>query len=184
MPSIDGVEIFKTGIHKGVKYTEQDLDDIVEAFKDLDYKPPVKAGHHNDKPGMPRLGWVSAMYRVGASLFTDWSDVPEPVHDAIKKKMFNQVSAEIYHNLVRAGRKYRRALKAVSLLGADIPSVPGLKEVYESIGGDELSYTHTFSFNIGDETANVVQTKDLRALQASVKALDQRLAKFSWKLKG
>ncbi len=123
---LSGVELFATGEHNGDKYTEKDLDDMVEAFNALDFQPALKSGH-TDAPGTPALGYVSALRRVGEKLVADLIDVPSEVYKQIRDKKFNRLSAEIYWNLERAGKTYRRALKAVALLGAGVPGVAGLK---------------------------------------------------------
>ena len=129
--SLTGVEVFATGTHNGDKYTEADLDDMVAAFGHLDYKPPLKAGHSEDRKGMPALGWVQNLRRMGEKLVADFIDLPRLVYDAIRDKRYNTVSSEVYWNLERGGKKYRRALKAVALLGAEIPAVANLRPLHE-----------------------------------------------------
>ena len=51
--AIKGVEIFSTGTHNGDEYTEEDLEQIVTAFKELDYKPAIKVGHTKDNEERP-----------------------------------------------------------------------------------------------------------------------------------
>src|SRR5258708_6034920 len=95
---LSGVELFATGEHNGDKYTEKDLDDMVEAFNALDFQPALKSGH-TDAPGTPALGYISALRRVGEKLVADLIDVPSEVYKQIRGKKFNRLSAEIYWNL-------------------------------------------------------------------------------------
>lgn len=129
--NICGVEIFDIGTHNGDKYTEKDLDDMVAAFGVLDYRPSVKVGHTKDKPGAPSYGWVTNLRKQGTKLVADFESMHDSVVEAIRKKMYNSVSSEIYFNLKRGGKEFRRALKAVALLGAEVPAVAGLKPLHE-----------------------------------------------------
>lgn len=145
---LNGVEIFKVGTHNGDAYTSEDIDDIVDAFNALDYQPALKLGH-DKSPGAPAIGYISKLWRKGDTLMANFSDIPEKIFAAIKDKMFNRVSAEIWFNLERAGKKYRRALKALALLGAEVPAVAGLKplaDLFSDFHGD-LHETEEFAFS-------------------------------------
>lgn len=131
MAEIRNVEILKTGTHKGLKFTRDDLDKIVDAFKALDFRPPVKLGH-DDAPGAPAVGWVENVRRVGDKLVADFGDIPKRIHEMVRERMFDTVSSEVFVNLERSGKKFARALRAVALLGANIPAVPGLKPLREA----------------------------------------------------
>jgi hypothetical protein len=126
MEQLKNVEIFAVGKHNGDDYSEADLDAIVDSFNALDYTPPLKFGH-NDQPGAPAAGWIENVRRQGEKLLADFVDMPKEVYDAIRNRRYNTVSCEIYWNLERMGRKFKRALKAVALLGAEIPAVANLK---------------------------------------------------------
>lgn len=133
-----GVEIFSVGNHKGDDYTVQDLDTMVQAFGQLGFTPPLKDGHCTDTPGMPSLGWLKNLRRIGNKLVADFMDVPEIVYDAIKSRRYDRVSAEIYHNYKKQdGTIFSRAVKALSLLGADIPAVKDLRPLREIVHEDE-----------------------------------------------
>lgn len=135
---IKNVELFATGIWNGYKYTDTDLDEMVEAFGKVGYHPPLKPGH-SDEPGTPALGWVANLKRVGDKLVGDLIDLPKKVYDSIKDRLFDTVSAEIYWNLERNGSTFRRALKAVALLGAEIPAVnlKPLSEIFSKMGSSK-----------------------------------------------
>ena len=128
---IKGIEIFKTGTHNGDVYTEKDLDDMVLAFKDLDYRPALKIGHTKDQPGAPAYGWIQNVARDGDKLRADFTDLHDSVVDAIRNKSYDRCSSEIYFNLKRGGKDYRRALKAVALLGAEVPAVANLVPLHK-----------------------------------------------------
>jgi hypothetical protein len=132
--AIDGVEIFRSGTWKGDKYTEADLDEIVSNFPHVGFDVPVKLGHSDD-PGEPAYGWVEKIFRVGDRLLANLRDVPDEIYKALQAVRYDAVSAEIYFDLERNGRKFRRALKAIALLGAETPGVAGLKPLRAAFRG-------------------------------------------------
>lgn len=130
-------EIFKTGTFYGRKYTEETLDLIAKNTNELiaagKHRAPSKLGHDDAQTfakinGLPAVGWVSRVFRKGASLFADFVDVPKLVAEAINKKLYNSVSSEIYLD-EHAKREFGvkgPVLRAVAWLGADIPKVKGM----------------------------------------------------------
>lgn len=129
--AIKGIEIFATGTHNGDKYTEQDLDDMVAAFSSLDFRPAIKVGHTKDTPGSPAYGWVTNLKRIGEKLYADFESMHDSVVEAIRNKAYDRVSSEVYFNLKRGGKSFRRALKAVALLGSEVPAVANLVPLHK-----------------------------------------------------
>ena len=58
--NVKAVEIFSAGVWNDDKYTVEDLDDMVKAFGEVGFSPPLKLGHNNkqEEDGQPALGWV------------------------------------------------------------------------------------------------------------------------------
>lgn len=136
---IKGVEIFRTGTWNGDRYTLRDLQDMVDAFGRTGFRVPVKLGHVENS-GDPAFGWVTDLRIEGDRLIADFEDVPNDVIQMIRDKRFGSVSAEIFWNLERNGEKFRRALKAVALLGAETPGVGDLRPLFEAqFAGDKYS---------------------------------------------
>ena len=147
---INGVEIFAVGTHNGIEYTEADLDDIVEAYASLSegigYDPPVKLDHDEDQPspfddvsepdGGPAFGWLANVRRDGAKLLADFKKVPAKLADLIDAGAYRGRSAEVWHNIKIDGTTYRRALKAVALLGVKMPAVKNLKDIIKLYNDD------------------------------------------------
>jgi hypothetical protein len=129
---IKGVEVFGAGVHNGALYTMKDLDDLVDAFGRAGYHVPIKVGHVDDV-GAPAWGWVANLRRVGGRLLADFVDLTRETYDLIRTRRYGQVSVEIWTNLKNAAGTFRRALKCVALLGAEIPAVPGLKPAWENL---------------------------------------------------
>lgn len=117
-----GVEIFEAGEWNGDTYGVADLDEMVRAAQEVGFTPPIKAGHE-DGQGQPALGWVENLRRVGSKLFADLVALPKAVYEAIKQRRYDRVSAEIFWNLERNGKTFPKALKALALLGAEVPAV-------------------------------------------------------------
>lgn len=150
--SLEGVEIFASGKWKGDEYTDADLDAIVAAHNELDYAPPLKAGHR-DEPGAPAIGWLANLRRQGSKLLADIVDMSSQAYEAIKNRAYDTVSSEIYWDLERKGKKYPRALKAVALLGADIPAVADLRPLHALF--ETEAPVHAYSFTRADFAGEV-----------------------------
>lgn len=128
---VRGVEIFSPGTHNGDTYTEKDLDDIVAASKQIDFRPALKIGHTKDSPGAPAYGWVTNLRKAGGKLVADFESMHDSVVQALRDRRYDRVSSEIYFGLKRGDKTFRRALKAVALLGADVPAVAGLTPLHK-----------------------------------------------------
>ena len=130
-------EIFSTGTWNDETFTREDLEEIAVNFKRLKphLKPPLKFGHDEHQTllgqsdGDPALGWVEQLRVVGDRLLATFVGVPEVVYEAIKSQRYRRVSAELYFNLRRNGQRLGKALKAVALLGADLPAVTNLEDL-------------------------------------------------------
>lgn len=174
------VEIFRTGTWNGDKYSEADLDEMVNAFPKAGFKPPVKLGH-DEKSGDPAFGFVTALKRVGDRLVAELSDIPDKLADAIRNRRFDAVSSEIFFNLTRDNEKFRRALKAVALLGAEIPAVSDLKPLRDSaMFGDGAGEVHVYSLSKGDIDMSEDKTQ-IAELEAKIAKLTEENASLKQK---
>lgn len=131
---IQGCEIFATGTWHGDEYTTKDLDAMCEAFGKVGFKPPLKLGHSEKQhlltnAGLPAAGWVDRIYRKGEKLLADFSAIPKQIHDLIVRKAYDRVSSEIYWDYTHEESKLPRVLKAVALLGSEIPEVTTLDSI-------------------------------------------------------
>ena len=82
--SINGVEIFSTGIWNNNTITLEILEDIVSAFKATSktLRPFLKIGHNEEqeflqKDGLPAAGWINNLYIKGNKLLADFIDIPK-----------------------------------------------------------------------------------------------------------
>ena len=198
--TIKDVEIFGVGTHNGDKYSEADLDKMVTAFGELDYRPAIKIGHTRDKPGAPAYGWVQNLRRAGSKLIADFTDMHDSVVDAVRKKLYDNVSAEIYFNLKRGGKSFDRALKAVALLGAEVPAVANLvplhKMEFAANGEFEKLFTSEMKLDVSPQSlfdclsermATIIQSfseegTDMKTKAEQMKELNEKLADVTAKL--
>lgn len=191
---INGVEIFGVGNHNGDDYTAEDLADMAEAFAALDYKPALKLGHTKDSPGELAFGWVENLRVVGTKLLADFVDINEKVFEAVRARSFDRVSAEIFFNLKRGGKVFKKALKAVALLGAEIPAVAGLKPLHQmqfEHEGFQLVRSFEAKLDVTIDKEDEMELKEIEAkiakevaektaaLAASNKELADKLAELS-----
>ena len=146
--TIEDWEIFSVGKWNGDKFTDKDLQDMVDSFKVLGHqiKPHLKLGHaekqkllQND--GFPAAGWITDLKKKGDKLLATVSGIPEKIFKLIKSGAYGRVSSEIYFNLKEGGKNFRRVLRAVALLGANTPAVSNLDDfinLYENSDYEDL----------------------------------------------
>jgi hypothetical protein len=136
-------EIFSVGVWNGERFTRRDLHEIARNFRRLRgrLKPPLKLGHDEEqtllgqRDGDPALGWVERVWVRGDTLLARFAAVPRVVLEAIRAGRYRRVSAELYLDVRLAGRRLGKALKAVALLGADLPAVTNLADLAVYLAG-------------------------------------------------
>jgi hypothetical protein len=181
--NLEGVEIFSTGTWNGDKYSNKDLDAMVDNFDETGFQPPLKLGHNEEQPemldGAPALGYVDKIYTEGSKLLANFVNLPKKVYEAIKRGNYKRVSSEIYWNYKSNGKSLDRVLKAVALLGSEIPAVTNL----ESISG-LYNKNADFKFYLEKEKeimetviTNEVSVKEFKALQNEIAKLKEEKAK-------
>src|SRR3990167_3684718 len=182
------VPIMEEGTWNGHVFTSEDLDDISNNFIELkaELKPYLKLGHNEDQAllksdGLPSAGWISELKREGTRLLAKIVNIPKTIFELIKKGAYGRFSSEIYFDAVIKDKNYKRALKAVALLGADTPAVtsmPDLLNVYS------FSYDKIVNTNEGEKFMDEIKTEMLTMksendlLKDSNVKLADRIAKF------
>jgi hypothetical protein len=181
---IKDIEIFKVGTWNGQQYTEKDLDDMVDSFSEVGnlIKPYIKLGHNEKQDllkndGMPAAGWITGLKRKGESLLANFSNVPNKIFDLIEKKAFGRLSSEIIWNLKMQGKTYRRALKAVALLGANTPAVETLDDfinLYTESDYDDIMICNNYTKGVNNmEEAKILQ-EQLDELTAQLNEMKEK----------
>jgi len=155
--NLEGIEIFSEGTWNGDEYTAKDLDEMVSSFQAVDFEPPIKLGHNETQgeyvDGQPALGYIDKIYKEGNKLLANFKELPKKVYEAIKRGNYKRVSSEIYWNYEKDGKVFDRVLKAVALLGAEIPAVTNL----EAITG--LYSKNNAELKIYDKGVDIVETE-------------------------
>ncbi len=194
MTTINGVEIFATGIWNDHKVTVEDLVMMARNQQTLSSKlrVPLKFGHNDEQPmtdGQPALGWVTRLRIVKNKLLADFEQVPDLVHQIIKAGRYDRVSAEVLFGVEVGDEEIGTVLVGVALLGADLPAVSdldGLSKLVASLQVLPGDVAH-ISFSVGDDI-NRFQLKDHEgAIKTSnedidmdeIKALNAKLESLS-----
>jgi len=180
--NLDGVEIFSTGVWNGDKYTTSDLEKMVGNFDKTGFQPPLKLGHNDDQPemqdGEPALGYVGKIYLEGSKLIADLKELPKKIYEAIKRGNYKRVSSEIYWNYKSNNQVLDRVLKAVALLGTEIPAITNLEAIeglYAKADGEGIIKKHyqaKESDLMIDEQGQGITLKEYQELQDKLKILE------------
>lgn len=183
--------IFSAGTHNGDMYTEADIAEIARAFEECKgmLRPPLKLGHSEDQgiwemEGLPAIGWIDNVKKVGSDLVADFIKVPKVIYELITAGAYRTVSAEIYWNFVCGDKKYPYALKALALLGADIPAVKSVSDIlslykakyamqYAEMEGFEVK---TYEGLNPDKENTMPDEKTPEVIEAEKKAADELAA--------
>ena len=182
---INNVEIFSTGTWNGnrrVTVTDSDLQEMVNSFNELTtqvpgFKPFLKLGHtemqkfFGGESGAPSLGFISKVWVEGKKVLANFSNVPDALVDLISQGRYNAVSIEFLPKVKFGGTEFKNVLRAVALLGAELPAVKGLKELSASLMSE-----FAFEFEDADpaetfEKEYQMATNDAKFDQAQVDAL-------------
>jgi hypothetical protein len=141
--TIIGVEVFKAGTWNGMKFTIEDLKQIVTNTNKLlelgEHKPPLKLGHSTNQilkgqtDGDPAIGHPTNFRMKNDAIIADFENVPDIIHRTIKAKLFTTLSPEIEHI-----KHFGWFMRAVSLLGADIPAIKSISDL-ETFLSDSIS---------------------------------------------
>lgn len=130
MPAI---HIFKAGTHTdmhGTKlpFTQGDLAACVKAYDPAIHEAPLVIGH--PKTEDPAWGWVKSLSLDGANLLAEPGQVDPQFAELVGAGRYKKVSASFYlpdsPNNPKPGTLY---LRHVGFLGAQPPSIKGLKQV-------------------------------------------------------
>ncbi len=194
--TLRGEEIFSAGEYNGDQYDEADLDEMVKAFDALKGRldPPVKLGH-NDKQadagkfqredGKPAMGWVENLRRQGKKLICDLANVPAKIAELIQQGAYKKKSAEIYWNFKDGGKTYPRALKAVALLGADIPAnrdIASLSALYDDEGREYRRAEYADERPKRGDDDKAAETDGASPAVATLEEVEQELSEFGERL--
>lgn len=192
---VDNVDIFSVGTWNGMKFTLEDLEEIVSNTNRLlskgTNKPPLKIGHSTNQimkgqsDGDPALGWIDNLRIVGKKIVADFKKVPEILVKAFKEGLYKQVSVEM-RNIQETGW----FLTAVAVLGADLPAVKTLKDIeaflseqLEPHNLEEVESALCFTtidpiFHMEKKMENEIQSQEVDALRLKLAEVEKENAAF------
>ena len=196
---LEGVEIFSVGkwtdsAGRTETYTRQDLLDVVGIFEETKDKvrPYLKISHkdksrYQEDTDLPALGWVSRLYMEGNKLVADFTHVPKTLKKLALAGAYARVSSEFYNELKILGKVRKWALKAVALLGAEVPALDSLKsiaELYQAPSGEGVEVSmFDNSFSIYDASGTPEPVDDVieseRKKRMSEKKVEELQAQVS-----
>jgi hypothetical protein len=179
----NNVEIWSAGTYNGDTYTDADLEAMARSFTELagEYKPYMKLGHDAgqallQKDGYPAAGWVTNVRRVGSKLYADIKQIPKRLAELIDAKAYGRFSPEIWWNMKHNGKTYSRVLKAVALLGADVPANPTLAD-WITLYAQEFTDADLRAYHINEDTImDATLQKTFDELKAANDKLTAQLA--------
>jgi hypothetical protein len=157
--SISKQPIMKIGNWKGYYFSQDSLNDMVNAFEELtktgkrDIPFRVKFTHDDDqeilkdsgeefrheKDGIFSLGWVNNLFVEGDTLFADLVEIPEKTYDlAFKAKKIKGLSPEVKINYEdkSTGKIYPHVLSDVAMLSSEHKAIRTLDDLWNLHFGD------------------------------------------------
>lgn len=182
------LEFMAIGNWNGHKFTKDRLKKIIENFKKLRevHKVPLKIGHADKQidcetrsEDQHALGWVEDIWlNASNKLMAKLTDVPDIVYNAISKKLYRKVSAEIDMGTTYKGKELGDVLSGIALIGADIPAVNTLEDLQaffvidSSIAeGERISFT-TIETDYAKEDLDM--STDLKEFEKRLDSLNTR----------
>lgn len=165
--TIKEVEIFEPGYHNGKTFTDDDIEKIVKDTKNAMEKEnvqiPIKLGHSDeqsvakklfgdDTKGMPALGWVKNIKKLGKKVVADLCDIPDKLYEMLEEKMWNTRSIELWEGFKSgAGANLGSVITGLALLGAEQPAVTTLATLFEE-GSENVKKYNVKGDNVMTET--------------------------------
>ena len=143
------IEIFAKGIWNDSRFTESDIDKLVEDTNASIHllHPPLKLGHDGKQKlvkdsGMPSIGWIASVSKHGDKILAHVKGIPEQIHSLLGKA-YRRVSVELFRDWRNPENgKLMSVIKGLALLGADLPAVTTLKDV-AALYGEKFSNSST-----------------------------------------
>jgi hypothetical protein len=156
------------------------LDIIISNFHKLKdtLSPPLKLGHDEKQAlvqnsGFPSAGWITGLKRKVATnkLLAYFSNVPEQIVQLIESGAYRRISAELYNNYIDPDTKeeFGPTMRAVSILGADVPRIKTLDDLTVIYHSDKLPYKILTEENNMDSIKKLEET--VKGMKKDVKDL-------------
>lgn len=158
------LHIFRAGLQtplagEPIQFTEADLIGCVQAYDPTLHEAPIVVGH--PKINAPAYGWVASLSASGGDLFATPAQVDPAFAELVAAGRYKKISASFYAPTSpinpKPGSYY---LRHVGFLGAEPPSVKGLREP-QFAEGEEGVIEIEFAEPAIDPKPNVSSTRHL-----------------------
>lgn len=190
MADLKNVEIFAVGTWNEFKFVSEDLDQIIKNTSVLieknELRPRVKLGHSSNQilegqsDGDPSLGTVENFRVKDNKIISDFTNLPDIIFRAIQKERFTDVSVEMEHI-----KHFGWFIKAVSLLGADIPAVKTINDLQKFLSDStdnaeyssniKLACSEPIIINQPEKERKMAEDKNLLQLELDKRELERKL---------
>ncbi|MCZ9173755.1 peptidase [Escherichia albertii] len=166
---MSAIHIFKAGTHtdmhgKKLPFTPDDLAACVKAYDPSVHEAPLVIGHPRTED--PAWGWVKALSLSGVDLMAEPAQLDPQFAEMVTDGRFKKVSASFYlpdsPSNPKPGVLY---LRHVGFLGAQPPSVKGLKQVSFSETGPGPSSASNEESSMTKEEIEALQEENRRLKQ-------------------
>lgn len=184
---IPEMEIFRAGTHNGDEFTVQDLELMASNFQKLksELRPKLKITHSDEQESLAGLAsygdvvdvFVKKVEDGSKRLFAKLNKVPKEVYEWVKEGRFAERSIELYPEF-KLGTKenspiYKNVLKAIALLGSQMPAVTGMEPIKleeclecqgtscfrESVSSREAATDYSIRFMMFEKTIELERKK-------------------------
>lgn len=175
---IKEAEMFSTGVHRGVEYTEEDIDELVNNFSSEE-DIPVQIDH--SESARDTVGYIREVFSNGGKLMGKLEILDKAIQERIDMGLMKKLSVSFYLKHTKEGFKPHK-LREVSLVafpqvkGARLFSENGYVSDYEEQGGDTMGAESKEQFS--EELLNKAKEQLESDLVEKYNALEEKLEKL------
>lgn len=175
---IKEAEMFSTGVHRGVEYTEEDIDELVNNFSSEE-DIPVQIDH--SESARDTVGYVREVFSNGGKLMGKLEILDKAIQERINMGLMKKLSVSFYLKHTEEGFKPHK-LREVSLVafpqvkGARLFSENGYVSDYKEQGGDTMGAESKEQFS--EELLNKAKEQLESDLVEKYNALEKKLEKL------
>jgi len=178
---IKEAEMFSTGVHRGVEYTEEDINQLVETFS-ADEDVPVQIDH--SESALHTVGYIREVFSKGGKLMGKLEILDKAIQERIDMGLMKKLSVSFYLKHTEEGYKPHK-LREVSLVafpqvkGARLFSENGYVSDYEeNKGGNEMGAEQKNTQEFSEEVLNKAKEMLEAELVEKYNALEEKLEKL------
>jgi hypothetical protein len=184
---IKEAEMFSTGVHRGVEYTEEDIEQLVKTFSAED-DVPVQIDH--SESALHTVGYIREVFSEGGKLMGKLEILDKAIQERIDMGLMKKLSVSFYLKHTEEGFKPHK-LREVSLVafpqvkGARLFSENGYVSDYKEGGNgmsEENKRTQEFSEELLNKAKEMLEAdlvKKYNALEEKLEKLQEANEKFS-----